>query len=362
MGVRSRLLATLLLISGSSHAAPVLWGPEFTFTSPAYFAASTARNQVAKDRHARDLKARIIRFCADAGCQVLKSSATTTFVQLPDGTRVRFLSDKNVFEVSVQEMPISDWRRNEPLLEELIFGNMRREGMRPTSLYGSGHLNADVATAFGDDAAHAANFLADYFNHPGLADGLLEKDYYNALPAYLLPEESRAAVQKALEDARAGRMSLRELADALTLAYEKSGQALDRGHSLMIHAEGRRMRAEFRAMRAQESIAQFISEAEVFERRIAYIGEITRQGKRIAWDPTIGANHALQSVAQFHDYLLPLGLDEKSVARAILPARYHHLPVFDSATLRNSAPNPCSLFLKRWRRGLQTVVGEKFSD
>lgn len=361
--IRNLILALALscglLASAQADPRTRKWGPEFTFKFP-------DRDTRAEREFFERLSDVLARRCRPRNCEVKNryGVAKQIVITFPDQTTITVGKDPKVLEVAATERPIEAWIAQKDLFENLVFGGMKEMGLEPTSLYGSGHLSANLPSL--GTMSELANVYSDYNNYPALADGIFEKDYYNALPFYLEPKAVQDKVFRLLELARTPEMrdlDPTSLAQDLRLTLHSTRQnQLLKGHALYFpelepsHSETE-LRAEFRGFRAQTSMQEFIDQVTLLDRRIDYVLRLSKEGVIIPLNPKRGAFTALQSLAQFYDFFRPLGLDWEYYHEHVLPAKYRLVPVLDADLIRDFSLNPCGILGKRVLQKVHQAVG-----
>ncbi len=315
--------------SSARASDEILFGSEFTFSS---IRALLGENNIVRYegtlmRALEKYAAEITRRCesgdaclseirygdVDGSRQIAEVS-----VLFSDGFQFSVKTDANVLEFSMTPQTSRQWEAREPQIEDWVFGGMKRAGLAPQKFFGSGHVNIDKATAFGGDVRRFRDFLVDFHNHPGLAEGILEKDPFNARSISRLPEQNRRNFEKLIAAVDRGEITSIEELERRIVADVYADQGWGKSHSLNFHGN----RLEVRSVRAQRSSDQFTALTELFEGRIRYLHSLRVAGKPVQLIRDVGASAGLQSFSQAHYYVRDAGLDWARFKKTLLPSYY----------------------------------------
>jgi hypothetical protein len=312
------------------RAAPILFGPEFTFSSlkmlySENFEKDRGKSSALLARYANWLE----KECVRRGCIVQETRSTAagnpvSAVQflLESGTIVKASTDMNVIEFSVSPMDLEMWEKQSGDIQSLIFDGMSELGLSPQRFYGSGHLNIDLLTAFGGDVRAVRDFFVDFYNHPALADGVLEKDPFNARSFSLLGEKQRSAFFTLVNDVDSGKLAtIAEFRRRLEIEVYSEGKFL-KGFALLL----KQNRLEIRSLRAQSDAVEFVELARLFSARIAYLKGLRAAGSPIKPMEKVGANFGWQSFSQFYHYVRDAGASWERARAKLLPDEYKIYP------------------------------------
>jgi hypothetical protein len=336
----------------------IRFGPEFTFSNLKLLLGKNGidswnlSDQQALTRFTADIE----KYCESRGCKTVTMHLNAKAMKLVSELKVVFdddfyftvKKDANVLEVVMPPMTLEEWESRGPLLETLIFDGMEKAGLKPTSFYGSGHVSLDKEAAFGGDVLRYRDFFVDFFNHPGLSDGIFEKDPYNARTLSILSDDSRRHFESLVNRVDRGEVKSIELFEKEMrdkVFQGNRGTLYSKGYALNFD----RVRLEIRSIRAQTSVRQFTAYAKLFEARIGYLNHLRAAGKAVAVIPNVGASYGWQSFSQFYYYVKETGLDFAKVSEDLLGLRYSAYPVVLPRSLAFGGRIPCAYWLKQKR-------------
>jgi hypothetical protein len=333
---RTYFLLTALFLAGpftqAAEPAPVAddipMGPEFTFTHRSLISPGlgkfpgfpsleevTARTNSFLVR----LRARYEVLCRTRKCRVVDRMidqfgfrSMRFDLVFEDGWKLEVRDDPHVIEVKASPRGRVWIKANEARLQEILFDEMAKLGLRPNSLYGSGHLNLDLESAFLGNPKMLVNWLTDYFNHPALALGVFEIDPYNAPAFVTLTAAQKNAYQKIVADVFAGKIST--IAEVSSSVSRLVFLEQTKYQSIRLHPD----RLEIRAIRAQKRARDFTLLAELFQKRVELIRKITADGHELPVLKNVGVNSLNQAVSQFHFYVTDTGLEFAEYRREFL--------------------------------------------
>jgi len=368
----SSIIFALTFIGVANAKDPILFGPEFTFSSVKML---VGENDLAKwgetsqsvlKKYADWLEVR----CKKSGCLVKRymdgRKVYKIDVTFKDGFFFEAAMDMNVIEFSAKPLSAEDWGKTGAQAEEYIFSGMKEVGQEPKSYYGSGHINFDKKNAFGEDVRRMRDFFVDFYNHPALADGILEKDPYNAISLAQLGEKEKIAFADIVSRVDSGEIDTihhfenefqTKVLKGQTRPEKEVGRGMWKGYAIRIHPN----RIEIRSARAQKSVREFQILSDLFSHRIKYLSDLRASGKPVALLPRVGANYAWQSLSQFYYYVTETGLDWKIVKELSLPARYQFYPGPLPRDIAFADRMPCVYWMKDIRKDLMYYISEKFN-
>ncbi|MFN8791235.1 MAG: hypothetical protein ACK5Y2_07250 [Bdellovibrionales bacterium] len=227
-------------------------------------------------------------------------------------------------------------------------------GYRPHPVFGAGHLNADLGTLFKHDVKLLKNFMSDFFYHPGVAMvlGSPRHDHAYAKGPWSLDEEHQRELAKLLKARHPDfRYFSRDYHDFLKRVNLENIDRTDFGAEKYVALRAREVhdpekaRLEFRTIRPQKSIEDFIRIAELFEKRVEYLVKNPQIASK-----TFRPQKELQDVRigleQFRVYVQESGLNPQDYSRFVAP----EWTELWSHTLRAAAPS-CRRVLGQAARG-----------
>lgn len=307
--------------------------------------------------------------CRTSGCRVKRHMDGRKVYQVDvtfkDGFYFEAAMDMNVIEFTTPPLSVEDWGKTGAQAEEYIFSGMKAVGQEPKSYFGSGHINFDKKSAFGEDVRRMRDFFVDFYNHPALADGILEKDPYNAISFAQLSEKERSAFADIVSRVDSGEIDTihefeyeiqSKVFQGQVRPEKEVGRGLWKGYAIRIHSD----RIEIRSARAQKSVREFQILSDLFSRRIKYLSDLRASGKPVVLLPQVGANYAWQSLSQFYYYVTETGLDWKIVNELSLPARYRLYPGPLPRDIAFANRMPCVYWMKDVRKDLMYYIADKF--
>lgn len=363
----SLLFFAIATLAHAGEAEPI-FGSEFTFTNFKHLAVEyTGSNNTKHNKTAyfEKYKTWAEKYCETHKCTVHADYSFNEYIEVTvkfeDGLKISAGRDQNVIEFRMSPMTEKEMVARSKTVQEVVFDGMKDIGLEPSMWYGSGHLNIDISTTFGNDIRFLKNFIVDYHNHPALAEGILESDFYNALPMSMYPENAKNEFEKLLRQVDAGEIqSMPELVERMQkLNLERfesqKKMGLTKGVSLYFPNTSR---LEVRAMRAQNSFDEFIMQSRLFSARAKFVKTLTDQGVNIEWKRNVGSNDPIQALSQFYNYVKDTGLEWREVRAAILPAKYKVLPLVKSPKYAYQDIRKCPYYFKRLWQSLQNKIGK----
>lgn len=322
------LFASEIAFAETKIPPEIRFGPEFTFSNIEVLLGNNGvkrwaeRDRAALAKYGRWLEdwCEIHKDCIVEASYLdpARTLATDVEVLMENGFRFKASTDANVIEFSTTPLSVGEWDAQREKIQRLIFDGMESVGLKPQNRFGSGHINIDKEAAFGGDVLRFRDFVVDFFNHPGLSDGIMEKDPFNARGLALLGDFERENFSKIV--ARVDRGEIKTIQEFETEIQKKvfRGGSFYKGYALRFHKN----RIEIRAARAQSSVAEFIDYARIFEGRIKYLAILRAGGFPVQAIKNVGANYAWQSASQFFYYLKGAGVDWESVGKKLMPSKY----------------------------------------
>ncbi|MEN0057214.1 MAG: hypothetical protein AAGB31_00130 [Bdellovibrio sp.] len=330
------LFIFIFLISQLSFADGVRFGIEWTFTNKEIIAEAKKEGNYAvalfSNTNARDkLLKKILKKCSTC---TLATESNRYFdnepkynIQFNLETAVSIDIDPWVIEINGHAVA-KDFQKNAEFYK-LIFQSADEIGLHPHERIGGGHIHIDFKTAFQGDEQKARNFIVDLLNHPELAMGLLSKDFLNAAPLAMLPQNQQELFQEILTKYDAGRISFDQfIVEINEKVYQVSYDEFDPEPSKKYQAvnltrAGSHSKArtiELRFFRPPKSFEEFLLQIDLIERRIEFVNQISG---RIAYIPKNFRNNfptANQLAKRFSEFLLEMGQDSEKF-KPLLPKK-----------------------------------------
>jgi len=149
-----------------------------------------------------------------------KFSFTEWKFEFEDGFGFNIAVDPSTVEIQVGPWTSEQWKVHEKSLQRFLYDFPARKKLIHKGLDGtesSAHLNIGVRSAFEDDGLSFARYVADYWQYPELAEGLLGNDPDNAPTLERLRPEQREAALAVFEGVnREAGLSPQEVAQRIT--------------------------------------------------------------------------------------------------------------------------------------------------
>lgn len=311
----------------SANSDVPIYGPEWTFTNEALIKI--------QDFHARGpylakVMAQFKTICnRTKGCRY--DSKSNEFIY-ENGLRLVITSDPSVIEVKAEPMSLADWEKNQDFVQKHLFDEFAKIGLYPHEREGAGHLNLGL-DYFWSRPLLARNFIADFFNHPGVGtvlnsltanfedapymaellkgegmnDDFYPSDYTNAL-------EELAKVDSKLESSHLFRDYMSAFMKFMSHKYIALGI---RGISY-----DEDWRLEIRPIRPQQTMKDFVDVIRIFEARIKYLER--NHNTPIPFAQPLSIQDGWVALGQFADYLEEAGLNWKDF-KNLMPEMWRNL-------------------------------------
>lgn len=329
--LRSFVVGALILAQSSVTLATVkLAGDvaiELEFSNAAIRKARKNPNNIT-DTHSnlaayyqRQFRDEVLRRCARCEVQELndKYGISKYRITLPSGWFFEITLDPGLIEITANSLEWKELLENRGEMENLIWGSAAQIGLRFDT---AGHLNFGIEKTFGGDSRLFANFLADYFNHVELTEGLMGYlDVRNAPHPERLRNRQANALKNILNTFDPEKSSIQDLARLIVReVYYRStaygigdGEPAEKYHAvnLVSIAEGKPWpRVELRAVGMQKSVHELELLVKLYLARIAYL---KRQEAPLKIPYVADASfHSLSTdsmVESFHRYVTESGLN-----------------------------------------------------
>jgi hypothetical protein len=320
--IAALLLAALPQARARDTSLPILFGPEFTF--------STSEAPTAWKDFAGSLKiiSRQVGHLVEGQPEGAKFEryGNSNFYS-PNDWSFTTDADIGVVEVKMKPMTWPEFAHYASDIQDAIFTSAANEGYFPMLFRGGGHINIDVEPLVQEPLLFR-NLLADLINHSELFMGILGYDTNNALPFPLFSRELKAGIIEAFELFDRGEIELTELIQSIDNLQRKSGS--DRfwtawGHSgprakmygfSLHHIEGLKGRLELRGVRPQASVDVWVRQIRLLAKRIEFLRRQRRPIpiKVVAPSAEAAEKHLLtppvnplEAMHAFHQYVIESG-------------------------------------------------------
>jgi len=316
----------------------LIYGPEWTFTSPEIVKGATFETyDTIKQKFRKSVEA----YCRASGkCHADNLSQGIRKIQFENQVTVFISRDEGVFEVQATPLTLEKWQEQEKIFQLAIFNSMKSAGQIPHERIGGGHLNIGLAF-FLDKPLLLRNFIVDFYNHPGLGVVLNSLSENAAYSAYL---DQASKLQKDHFIKQLALLDQIKNPDFFDVVYHL-GQALqnqmlaltiknfddnsDIVPEKMSRASFKKqfkisptLRMEIRALRPQANMSSFVQVMQIFDSKIETLASIK---KPIALQKPKPIIDGWKALGQFADYLESSGLDWKNY-RNLMPKLWQNLP------------------------------------
>jgi hypothetical protein len=313
-------------LSRASGSAPVIYGPEWTFTNDFFVVEKTTGPLFAKRR---ELMGYYKELCQSGLCKVKGRS-----IQFQNGLSIVISEDPGVIEIQAKPLSLQEWQEKADFVQKYVFDVMAAHDLKPHEREGAGHLNIGI-NYFADRPLLLRNFIVDFYNHPGLGTVLnslsanLTDASYFADPHW---KESFPNFKKVLGYLDVLLMQGTEISVA---NYLLNLQGLSDSKFIALRANGigpadqpinSETRVEVRTIRPQATMQDFISVIKIFESRLNFLEKnfflpIALQKPRRIEDGWV-------ALGDFADYLEEAGLRWQDY-RALMPEMWRNLNTED---------------------------------
>jgi|GEM_PF-3698404 len=237
--------------------------PEFTVTTTKVDLRSKGDKLQLAENRVRFLskwRPKAIEWCKqDPECLQVSDELWFT-IHFRDGSFIAVTPDHGVFELKMPWKPLEDWRDHVKRVQRFVFDLATEVELEPRDDVGMGHITFELKSTFGEDIFLLRQFLADRFNHPELAMGVLEQDFSNSIPLAMMKRTDLLA--KLIEDVDHGRIT------DMNEMIKRTKECLSfKQHEIEFDDDS----FEDRAMRAQKSAEAFNLLADLKIARIAFL-------------------------------------------------------------------------------------------
>ena len=307
----------------------LLFGPEWTFTNEKMINASenipsdvvNKVNQKALADWLQHLKSQQkYRF------EILKDSRYgTDLIRIfdLDGWWVQISMDPGVIEVHAKPSTKETFLKKKNFIEETVFIQAKAFGLNPHRHEGSGHIH--LSFSHFNTYLHFRNFLVDLYNHDFLFSQILvDKPRSGATPLSAMPAEFQRRLSNILAEVDllqladqqkmillASRIQNEVYTDTIGLGISKSDaykyQAINLSRIVDNAVDFKDKTIELRGIRPQKNLQEFFLEIEMFQKRVAYVGEFK---EFITYDEVnhMGGMWDWMLFEKYEDYLKQIGL------------------------------------------------------
>lgn len=281
-----------------------LFGPEFSFTNSKILNSMTGATDYANKLNIdilREWKAKFELLCVVLACKVVKTSdkhGEAYRIKFEDGFWLQAGTDTGCLEVQAKPSTVSEFTERKDIIKRMIWESGAELDLKPHVRIGGGHVNVDLKTAFpNNDALLFRNFVVDQANNPHLVAGIFGNHTGNSPPISALEPHLHDSFKDTIRifdetlDATGGLAAMQHLGKEIdrrvyvsnpfwlnnkkkvwTPSYYQHLSFRSIGQSV---AEEQR-RIELRGFRPQQTINEFILEAEFINGRLTYLRDINR--------------------------------------------------------------------------------------
>jgi hypothetical protein len=342
--LRILMLIFLTAMPALAQESELVFGPEWTFTSPAVLVGVTTD----QSKDIRNLiRSAIDHFCKSSGkCRTDNHTYGLNYVTYEEAQMIANINeDPGVYEVQATPASLKKWIDHKSLFQNTIFAGMKAAGQVPHEIEGAGHLNIGLQY-FQDKPLLLRNFIIDFYNRPGLGVVLYDLQFAKEYAPYLhdMDPKVRDSFVKGL--AELDRIAQPDFLDVLYYLggplHRKKEVALairngrfgwwvgDPNISLKEFKEKfvplKGLRLEIRTLRPQADMDEYIMAMEIFESRIKSLElESKKAPTRIPLKKTEAIKDGWVALGEFADYLEESGLNWKNY-RKFIPKVWRDLP------------------------------------
>lgn len=282
------------------------FGSEFSFSRDDFIApGSTSTDYPLRQGYQNRFKKLVINL--EDGREYEVDSAGNIVLRYSN-FEITVATDIGTFEAKLSPGTLAQMEERAPLVQRDLFDNMAMIEVNPQEFRGGGHIHIGVG-AFGNDLTLFRNFVVDYYNHNGLAEGGLNFDENNSRSLALAPDGDKNAVREVIREIDNG--TITDLRQAMTKLNKArgSGKAMRFNTTLMT--------IEIRAIRPQRSMNDFVKQIRLFSKRFEFLEKQSSLVPFGDWNPT---RTSLEALDHTHRYVTESGLDWKDYRHMVLPA------------------------------------------
>lgn len=321
-------------------ADELVYGPEWTFTNPSLLNGDfydTPTKESILDVYHRH----VVNLCAGGLCKITHTEESFT-IDFSNGLKVNIGFDIGVVEVQATPQTSKQWKKNEKLIQKVIFDGFADIGLVPHEREGAGHLNVGLKY-FLKNPKLFLNFIVDFYNHEGVGI-VLNSQVDNQRDAPYLSQQYKSETERLdneikIKEALANIESSKSknfyfILKNLGPFFQTKWKALGlREAGYLTKTISELSRFEIRTLRPQASMKDFNKVIEIYEARIKYLEKIKES---IVLKPVQVITDGWVALGQFADYLEESGLKVKDY-KSLMPALWRDLP--ESDYIRS--PNKC---------------------
>jgi hypothetical protein len=313
------ILAAQLCSASAAWAWPLTFGAEFEFTN-SELKPGTGGMLGGKERDAALQMLEAVRtLCAQqGGCRIRTIPGKFGLdyrVRFKDGWWFQISYDPACVEVQTRPSTLEELRALRDRIQTFIFGAAKSAGLHAALPGSGGHVNVGARSAF-DDVDQFLAFFVDYANHPELGMGITGKDHWNAPPIVALGQDQRDQLKAILAERKQGMHgTIREAASAIisrvytrTLNKDWPGyhhQAIGLKKLAAVAFLFEDLPFEFRAVRGQGSLDDFLLLGELVTARLRYLRET--KDAVVFLDGPSGSLGAQEIIDRFYVYVTETG-------------------------------------------------------
>lgn len=222
--------------------------------------------------------------------------------------RINISTDPGTIEVTTTPGTLAEFEARAPRIQRDLFDAMAEVGVTPQEFRGGGHIHIGPQ-AFENNIQLFRNFLVDYYNHNGLAEGGLNFDPKNSKSMALESPRTKRKLRKLIEKIDNGNIK------SFKRAYRKTSRILTGYKALRLNSSF--MTVEIRAIRPQQSMEDFLKQIRLFSGRMEYLSSLDGPIPLQEWNPT---RTSLEAINHMHSYVTESGLEWKDYRHMVLPS------------------------------------------
>ena len=214
-------------------------------------------------------------------------------------------TDPGVIEVQTSPGTYEDFLSRSPLLQTYLFDLMNEAGVRPQEYRGGGHIHIGPQ-AFRRDPRLLRDFIVDYYNHGGLAEGGLNFDKQNSGSAAFYSNDAKVKLRGIIDRFDSGKIVL----------FEDLYNELKTLGKASIRYNDQFKTVEIRAIRPQQSMNDFVKLVKLFRARMRHL---SKNKALIELDDLEPTKTSIQALEEFYRYVTAAGLKWDDYRHFVLP-------------------------------------------
>jgi hypothetical protein len=319
MGIFAQILLVTLFLAAPAYAWPPEVAPEFNFSNDEIDQAWLAQenrgetSNEASFRLQKKFRDLVAKRCAGCVITLQKDLYGERMyrVELKSGWQFEITLDPGVIEIKAKPIRLDQFANVKPDMDKLVWEIAEDLGLKGK---GGGHLNFGIESTFGGDSRLFRDFLSDYFNNPGLSQGVLGySDFANAPhPEELEPEQAKR-LKKILDGFKPEKDSVSDLAARIfkevyhkTTMFRPPEKFQAVNLSTVAQKGSPWPRMELRAIPMQKDSEHFEQLARLFAARIEYL----KSPRKVLYHPeNFHGQTVFDNVKDFYLYVMESGLD-----------------------------------------------------